>query len=163
MIVKQGFNSLILLVVVTFGFITSPSSNAKETFKDWAVECNQYEFGGCQMFQSLQHKSSNKRFATFSMSDKSPNILNVTVPLGVYIPKGIGIKTESGNIEQTTYLVCLPDGCMAQFKLASDYIKNLKNENDVEFRFYQADSKPISVNMSLDGFSSAYALLTKKK
>lgn len=164
MYLVKGLNTAILLVVTfTLGFIISPSSNAKEIFKDWSVECSKYEFGGCQMVQSLKHKSLNKTFATFTLSDNNPNILNVTVPLGVYIPRGIGIKTKNGSIEQTSYLVCLPDGCNAQFELALDYIKIFKKDNEVEIRFYQADSKPISVSMSLDGFSSAYSLLTNKK
>jgi len=79
----------------------------------------------------------------------------VTVlPLGIYLPSGVTIKTEKGTLIAMTLQACTQQGCIATTKLSAKQIKAIKSENEMTITFSADKSTPITVSVSLNGISA---------
>ena len=83
-------------------------------------------------------------------------IFQVAVPSGRYIPEGIKVQIDSGNVNTLPYSLCLPDRCLAEIQLSEGLVNALKAGGELTLTStnYRAAKNPVKV--TLKGFTAAF-------
>lgn len=139
-------------------------------YKDWRLVCNKAETQ-CRIFQrlSLQKDEQLQTLLTASLGavkDKKGIVLTdmrLTSPIGVVLPLGMVFKVDEGEEVNVNYHVCTPEGCLAEFVLSDDGLKQLKKGTTMSVAYQIAGlPKPVNVGLSLKGFTKAHKELIKR-
>jgi len=160
-------NSFLVFICVLFGTVTTAAANELEstTYGDWKVSCGggqQEDF--CQMHHAINTGNPAPFVASVTITHQHrrntyTKFLQVTVPVGVSLRKAIGLQVaeKSGILAQ--YSWCLPDACWADVALTDEDVTSIANSTSATLRFFDAKFKPISLPVSLRGFSDAWAAM----
>ncbi|MGI9366420.1 MAG: invasion associated locus B family protein [Rhizobiaceae bacterium] len=91
-----------------------------------------------------------------SKGENSRRIFQVAVPSGRYIPEGIKVQIDQGNVNTLPYSLCLPDRCLAEIQLSDALVKAMKAGGEVTLTStnFRAAKNPVKV--SLKGFTAAF-------
>lgn len=91
-----------------------------------------------------------------SKGENSRRIFQVAVPSGRYIPEGIKVQIDQGNVNTLPYSLCLPDRCLAEIQLSDGLVKAMKAGGEVTLTStnFRAAKNPVKV--SLKGFTAAF-------
>mgnify|MGYP003642728978 FL=1 len=113
---EKQLKQLTLATLLTAGsLLLSSAANASEPsrnkFGDWQQNCKTQS--ECAISQGLQNPEQPG--IVFSsqisyVSDSKEPILQLNLPLGIYLPPGVAIDI-GGNQHQAPVMVCLPQGC----------------------------------------------------
>lgn len=159
-----------LLVAVVLVAVSLPAWAAKdgERYTDWTVKCQQRDGGErCILFQLLKDKE-DKPMLLAEVGYLPENNLAAavfTVPLGVFLRPGLGLKIDGGEPIWIPYERCTPLGCIAaapleqpmedQQKLVDRFKRGAKLEIIVfDNKGPVAVPEPISLNGFTKGFSA---------
>jgi invasion protein IalB len=143
-----------------------PSSNSApqmdvKTIGDWKVRC----FGvqnpnPCDQFWEQVDPRSGQRVVAVSIAyvpSMDRHLMQVTVPLGILIPKGLTIQTDSYTSPVMHYRMCSRDGCFVQLAVDNGLIESLaKSSTDAKVNIVGDNGKPYGLPVSLKGFSGAH-------
>ena len=82
-------------------------------------------------------------------------IFQVAVPSGRYIPEGIKVQIDNGNVNTLPYSLCLPDRCLAEIQLSEGLVNALKAGGELTLTStnYRAAKNPVKV--TLRGFTAS--------
>jgi len=84
------------------------------------------------------------------------NLVVITVPLGVSIPKGVTFQTDNYTSPLLHYRVCSRDGCFVQVA-DNGFVESLaKSGPDAKLNIAGDDGKTYSLPVSLKGFAGAH-------
>ncbi len=132
---------------------------------DWQVVCRPPPPGAkneiCGVVQRVTAEDHNNiglgvYFQRFSDGKK---VLRVFAPLGVLLPKGLGLSIDSKNVGPVPFVRCSMYGCYAQIPLEDKLIDQLKSGKQAVFIIYQTEEAGIGIPVSLAGFGQAIAAL----
>jgi invasion protein IalB len=138
---------------------------------DWTVRC----FGvvsqsPCDMYQELQDQTSHQRVLSVSIAyvpSNDQHVMQIAVPLGVAIQKGVVIKTDSYASPALPFRRCDQAGCYVEMLLGADQIAGfVKSGPQATVNIVADDNKSYALRFSLNGFSAAHdamAGLAKQK
>jgi invasion protein IalB len=87
--------------------------------------------------------------------------LRVLVPLGVLLPKGLGLRIDQTDIGSAGFERCLQNGCISNISMDEKLIAQLKSGKQALFLIYQTPEEGIGVPLSLAGFSAGFERLDK--
>lgn len=81
----------------------------------------------------------------------------VTVPLGMVIPTGMGIKIDKEKVIKLNYTYCHGVGCVAEYAMTPELMKSLKSGKDMAvITVGILNGKTIGFKVPLNGFGSAH-------
>lgn len=132
---------------------------------DWQVVCRPPPPGArgeiCGVVQRVTAEDHNNiglgvYFQRFSDGKK---VLRVFAPLGVLLPKGLGLSIDNKSLGPVPFVRCSMYGCYAQIPLEDKLIDQLKSGKQAVFVIYQTEESGIGIPVSLAGFGQAIAAL----
>ncbi len=160
-----------LLAATLFGWHTdtlAAAANGKK-FKDWQVRCETYKdkaqksFDQCHIFQAWHHKSQKVLIlhmaVAYPPANPSRAVAVMTMPLGIYLPAGVKIRVDDGVSRDLVFERCEPVGCKAGFPVEDDVLNEFKKGLNAYVTFSDMRRKPLTIKVSLRGFSAAIRAL----
>ena len=85
-----------------------------------------------------------------------PKILRVTVPLGMQLQHGTRVIIDQGQPVNEPYKICFPVGCMSDYPVTDDMIKQMKKGKQITVQAINMQGTPISLPLPLTDFAKAY-------
>ncbi|HEY1360639.1 MAG TPA: invasion associated locus B family protein [Xanthobacteraceae bacterium] len=83
-------------------------------------------------------------------------LLRVTLPLGMALQPGTRVVIDQGQPITGRYLVCLPNGCMADYEASGELIDKLKTGHDLHVQGVSAAGQPLTLTVPLADFAKAH-------
>ena len=160
---KLRFQSVLLpgLVLVAGALsYSAASAQSSPTQQAWAKICSKVgETDICNVrYDVLTNTGQLVTGVNLLQSKGKTNrrIFQVAVPSGRYIPEGIKVQIDTGNVNTLPYSLCLPDRCLAEVQLSEGLVKALKAGGQLTLTStnYRAAKNPVKV--SLKGFTAAF-------
>jgi invasion protein IalB len=147
-------------------------------FSDWELRCEQQQGKDeqCILYQNVaDDKDSNinvvvvvLRVAEGTGTDGKPAsrrpVLRVIAPLGVLLPRGLGLRIESAtekdaqgkptvkDIGSTGFVKCVPSGCVAEVEIDEKLDKELKNGQTATFIIFDKPNEGRGLPLTLVGY-----------
>ena len=119
----------------------------------------------CVMIQIARHpKQQNVGISVLIIKQvvkgKSVSQVRVTVPIGVYLPAGVGVEIDGAAIGRFGYELCSPQGvCVATAFLNEDLLTKFKSGGGAKFYIKDVRGRDGIFDLSLKGFTKAYGAL----
>ncbi len=85
-----------------------------------------------------------------------PRVLRVTVPLGMQLAHGTRVIIDQGKPVNEPYKICFPVGCMSDYPVTDDMIKQMKKGKTITVQAINMQGTPISLPLPLSDFAKAY-------
>ena len=95
----------------------------------------------------------------FKTADKKTRILQVLAPLGVLLPKGLGLYVDGKDIGRAYFLLCRMEGCEVEVSVDDDLMKTLKSGKQAVFTIYRTQEAGIGFPVDLKGFGEGFDAL----
>jgi invasion protein IalB len=83
-------------------------------------------------------------------------ILRVTLPLGVQNQLGTKVVLDRDQPMKAPYIVCLANGCLADYDSNTELIGRLKNSQRMVVKGINGQGQEVSLSLPLDDFAKAY-------
>ncbi len=83
-------------------------------------------------------------------------ILRLTLPLGMQIPQGTRAIVDQGQPMTAPYMICFPNGCMADYEASAELIGKLKKGQSLVVQGINSQGQAVSLPVPLPDFAKAY-------
>ncbi len=136
-----------------------------QKYQDWTGKCEQLPDNKgeqCFIFQTLTDEEAKRpvlQTVVGYLQDGKPALI-FTVPLGVALRAGLGLKIDDGEVSRIPYENCNPVGCVAGVPLENKLISSLKRGLKATVVVFDGSGRRISLELSLKGFTSGFDALT---
>ncbi len=168
---KSGSNWMKSLILVA-AIAASSTGVAQEAKKpvvkkpvaSWLVNCNPINDGAsmlCQMSQSFNDAKSKKRIMAISIrpqpndTEKRP-LMVLALPHGLHFPSGANYKVDDQPAVPIALQTSDPNGVYSTTPLGPDTIAAMKKGDAITITMFAAANKPLSIPVSLVGFTAAF-------
>jgi invasion protein IalB len=134
-------------------------------FGDWELRCDTPPGAQSEQCVIMQFVTAEDRenvglsVVVMNTADQEATILRVLAPLGVLIPRGLGLRIDNEDQGTAGFIRCLPNGCVAEVILDSALIDKLRSGSEAMFVIFQTPEEGIGVPISLTGFSEGFDAL----
>jgi invasion protein IalB len=82
--------------------------------------------------------------------------LRVTLPLGMSLPQGTRAIVDQGQPMTAPYMICFPNGCMADYEASGELIGKLKKGQSLVIQGINSQGQAVSLPLPLPDFAKAY-------
>lgn len=89
-------------------------------------------------------------------SSRTPVML-VQIPLGVFLPGGIRLQVDNGDVETLPLQTCEQRGCFAGEDVSPQFIGALSNGKQLKVAFQDLHKQTIALGLPLGDFGTAFA------
>jgi invasion protein IalB len=156
-------------------------ATVKGTFGDWQMRCETNpapvapaqadtpapEGEQCYLYQNIADDSSDRLNLIISVlklpNPKSPGekrtILRVLAPLGVLLPRGLGLRLDDKDIGSTGFVRCWSNACIAEVDMDGGLVDQFKTAKQATFFFSISEEEARGLPVSLDKFGDGLAQL----
>jgi invasion protein IalB len=154
--------AFVALFVVLLPGIAGAQGTVRSVHNDWQIRCETPPGAPgeqCALIQSVTAEDRPNVGLTvivLKTADQKSRLLRVLVPLGVLLPKGLGLRIDQTDIGSAGFVRCLPNGCVAEVIMDEKLIGQLKAGKQALFLIYQTPEEGIGVPVSLAGFSAGF-------
>nr|WP_245615679.1 invasion associated locus B family protein [Afifella pfennigii] len=137
----------------------------KSTHGDWEVRCDTPPGAQNEQCVVMQFVTAEDRqnvgltVIVLKTADKQARILRVLAPLGVLLPRGLGLRIDEENLGSAGFVRCLPNGCVAEVIMDEELLGKLSAGQTATFIIFQTPEEGIGIPISLAGFKEGYAVL----
>lgn len=148
----------------------------KGTFGDWQMRCDTVPGRPgeqCILMQSLiddqntvdgQKVEINLVVVALKASDPKANnirkpVLRVIAPLGVLLPRGLGLKIDQTEIGATGFVRCLANGCVAEVEMDDALLEKLRKGKEATFVIFLTPDEGRGLPLRMEGFDKGFAQL----
>jgi invasion protein IalB len=83
-------------------------------------------------------------------------VLRITLPLGMLIPQGTRVIVDQGQPMNAPYVMCFPNGCMAEYEASGELIGKLKKGQSMLVQGVNSQGQAVSLPLPLPDFAKAY-------
>jgi invasion protein IalB len=83
-------------------------------------------------------------------------VLRITLPLGMQIPQGTRAIVDQGQPMTAPYLICAPNGCIADYEASGELIGKLKKGQSLVVQAINSQGQAINLPLPLSDFAKAY-------
>jgi invasion protein IalB len=155
------FLALLLLVPVP----AFAQGQVKSKHGDWDLRCDTPAGAQNQQCVIMQFVTAQDRqnvglsVVVMKTADKQARILRVLAPLGVLLPRGLGLRIDNTDMGTTGFIRCLPNGCVSEVLMDDTLIKQLRTGKQAMFIIFQTPEEGIGVPNSLAGFGEGFDAL----
>jgi invasion protein IalB len=149
---------------------TAPASSAPlqpsetKTFGDWTVRC--YPIASpspCDMYELLANKQNNQRVMSLSIAylpSGDKHVIQVAVPLGILIPKGLVIESDTFTSQMLHYRRCDRGGCYVEMLFDNAAINALATASGpARIKIVADNGKVFEIPFSLKGYADAHGAM----
>ena len=135
-----------------------------KTFGDWMVRC--YPIASpspCDMYELLANKQNNQRVMSLSIAylpagDK--HVIQVAVPLGILIPKGLVIESDTFTSPLLRYRRCDRGGCYVEMVFDNGAVNALATATGpAKVKIVAEGGKVFEIPFSLNGYADAHGAM----
>ena len=142
----------------------APAKPEQKQFDDWQVRCFPVQSPSpCDMFQEVANPQRNQRILAISIAyvpSMDRYALQVTVPLGVSLPKGLSLQTDSYTSPTLRYRRCDRDGCYVETGVDKTLVEGIaKSSPDAKAKVNitgDSNGKNVGITFFLKGFAAAH-------
>jgi invasion protein IalB len=137
----------------------------KSKHGDWDLRCDTPAGAQTQQCVIMQFVTAQDRenvglsVVAMKTADKQARILRVLAPLGVLLPRGLGLRIDDTDMGTTGFIRCLPNGCVSEVLMDDQLIDKLRNGKQAMFVIFQTPEEGIGVPISLAGFGEGFDAL----
>jgi len=113
----------------------------------------------CALMQNVEAEDRSEvglSVMVLKTADLKVQYLRILAPLGVLLPKGLGLFVDGKNIGNVYFLRCAQEGCYAQVILDETLLGTLQSGKTATFTIFQSPEEGIGIPVELDGFSTGY-------
>ncbi len=131
------------------------------TYDDWRVACPSADMkdAACELSTDLIDKSQPNGAvlarATITTDKDGKQILGFTLPFGVALEAGMGMRIGKDPVKVYPYRTCNSVGCIATTPFDEPLSNSLKGSDDAAVLFAGLDGKPVSVPFSFKGYQTS--------
>ncbi len=171
-----GFVLAVLALAVSGAFA---QGMLKARFGDWQHRCDKPSANApeqCILIQNVLDQSDlnlavvvlkvEDSVATAEARKKDPNaplvrrpVLRIIAPLGILLPRGLGLKIDEKEIGSTGFVRCLESGCVAEVDMDSTLIEGFRKGKTALFAVFLTPEEGRGLPVTLAGFDQGFALL----
>jgi invasion protein IalB len=94
--------------------------------------------------------------AVIEPSGEDQKVLRTTLPLGLQIKAGTRVLIDQARAMQELYVVCFPNGCMADFEIGPDIISTMKNSQMLLLQGMNLQGQVVTFPLPLGDFAKAH-------
>jgi len=137
----------------------------KSKHGDWDLRCDTPAGAKNQQCVIMQFVTAQDRenvglsVVVMKTADKQARILRVLAPLGVLLPRGLGLRIDNTDMGTTGFIRCLPNGCVSEVLMDDTLIQQLRTGKQAMFIIFQTPEEGIGVPISLAGFGEGFDAL----
>lgn len=138
---------------------------ANDSPQPWAINCSN-EAGRdtivCTMTQALVARDSNQRIIAATIYRPSPDaaaLLRINLPHGILLQQGVDVSIDAGAPTRVPITIADQNGSYATLELTADLLVALQGGGLVTFGVKAANGEAVGFQLSLKGFTSAFAKL----
>lgn len=93
--------------------------------------------------------------ALIEQAGEEKKLFRITLPLGMQLPQGTRMLLDKEEPMQGRYIVCLPNGCMADFDVTKDFVGKLKKGQQLVLQGINLPGQAASYMLPLAEFAKA--------
>jgi invasion protein IalB len=132
--------------------------------REWSLQCAEVaKIRRCQVMGSVVSADGKQVVMVMSLAaiDDKQTATQIAVPLGIALKPGI--KIDVGGAYATTMPVsrCTSQGCLVESNVDGALLDAMKTKSDATVTVTTPEGKTVPIKLSLDGFSDAFAAMTK--
>ena len=134
----------------------------RSVHNDWQIRCETPPGAPgeqCALIQSVTAEDRPNVGLTviiLKTADQKNRLMRILVPLGVLLPKGLGLRIDQTDIGSAGFVRCMPTGCVAEVIMDDKLIGQLKSGKQALFLIYQTAEEGIGVRLGRFGFSAGF-------
>lgn len=170
---KTGILAVVAAVTLNSGMMsgsTMAQQNAetvKATHGSWKVLCQTPPDGAqevCVMEQIAMNNENaplvNIRLRKLTGQKDNegkdiPAVAQIIVPLNVFLPAGLGVKIDEGEVRGAPFERCTSSGCVVRAPISTEMLGDMKNGTTAQILMVVEPGSSVPANISLSGFSAA--------
>lgn len=164
------------------GFLSLPASaqgQLKNKYGDWQHRCDKPNAAAaeqCILIQNVLDQADlnlavvvlkvEDTAATAEARKKDANakavrrpVLRVIAPLGILLPRGLGLKIDEKEVGSTGFVRCLESGCVAEVDMDKTLIDQFSKGKVALFAVFLTPEEGRGLPVTLPGFEQGFALL----
>jgi len=93
--------------------------------------------------------------ALIEQTGEEKKLFRITLPLGMQLPQGTRLLLDKEEPMQGRYIVCLPNGCMADFDVSKDFVAKLKKGQQLVLQGINLPGQAATYMLPLTDFAKA--------
>jgi invasion protein IalB len=159
---------LFILILLSLAWLPSQAlaqGEVKAKYGDWDLRCDTPAGAQNQQCVIMQFVTAEDRenvglsVVVMKTADKQARILRVLAPLGVLLPRGLGLRIDETDMGTTGFIRCLPNGCVSEVLMDESLLDKLRTGKQAMFILFQTPEEGIGVPISLAGFGEGFDAL----
>ena len=137
----------------------------RSTHGDWELRCDTPPGAQSEQCVVMQFVTAEDRdnvgltVIALKTADGQAQILRILAPLGVLLPRGLGLHVDNDDMGSAGFVRCLPNGCVAEVIMDEALIAKLSGGETATFVIFQTPEEGIGIPISLNGFGEGYEAL----
>ena len=137
----------------------------RAVYGDWELRCDTPPGAQSEQCVVMQFVTAEDRdnvgltVIALKTADGQAQILRVLAPLGVLLPRGLGLRIDDEDMGSAGFVRCLPNGCVAEVIMDAPLIAKLSAGQTATFVIFQTPEEGIGIPISLKGFGEGYKAL----
>ncbi len=155
------------VIIIACLFLAVPSlamaqGAVKSVHNDWELRCDTPPGAASEQCVVMQFVTAADRdnvgltVIVLKTADRQARILRVLAPLGVLLPRGLGLDIDQENMGTAGFVRCLPNGCVAEVIMDDPLVEKMKTGKVATFVIFQTPEEGIGIPISLNGFGAGY-------
>ena len=155
---------LLLCLTLLFYSITINAKN-EISFADWKLQCEEPKDvteDSCILTQEVSRISDGLpifKFTVYYSREKQKPVAILILPLGILLPQGVLLEIKKNKPIHLAIRRCSFGGCRTRITLEGKLLKILKSGNTLRVTYYEQKLKPITLELSLMGFTAGLKAL----
>ena len=135
----------------------------------WAVNCSSGSTSAelqCQVSQNLTEAKTGQRVLTVTVRRDNGNgslAMLLALPHGLFLPSGASYQIDQGNRMTIAIQTSDLNGAYAATPLSPEFIKAMKSGTNLNIGMESVTRKPVTIPVSLKGFTAAISKLESIK
>ena len=156
---------LFILVAALAPSLADAQGAVRSTHQNWEVRCDTPPGAQAEQCVVMQYVTAEDRenvgltVIALKTADKQARILRILAPLGVLLPRGLGLRVDDKDMGSAGFIRCLPNGCIAEVIMDESLINSLKTGKQATFVIYQTPEEGIGIPIALAGFGEGFDAL----
>jgi invasion protein IalB len=135
-----------------------------KTFGDWTVRCYPISSPSpCDMYELLANKQTNQRVMSLSiayMPSGDKHVIQIAVPLGILIPTGLVIESDTYTSPALHYRRCDRAGCYVEMLFDNAAVTSLASATGpAKIKIVADGGKVFEIPFSLKGYTDAHGAM----
>ena len=129
----------------------------------WASHCTSNTRGQvleCALEQRAIARETGRVIAIITIrlpAETRKPVAMIQLPVGLFLPAGLNVDVDGDMAQNFPFQTCNANACFVGFPLSDQLLKRMHNGGKFNLTFQYLNKKSLTLPMSLEGFTEAYA------